>query len=118
MLVDTRLAHAKDEVLNDSLIELADGAQVEHRVDGADGVPPLTLVANSCLSRKTPYCLTKEDIRIVTQTLSHLCEEVSTVAIGTGILPVCVTDPLARHVTTWLVIQVLSSCLSFPCPRT
>ena len=55
MLVDTRLAHAKDEVLNDSLIELADGAQVEHRVDGADGVPPLTLVANSCLSRKTPH---------------------------------------------------------------
>ena len=55
MLVDTRLAHAKDEVLNDSLVELADGAQVEHRVDGADGVPPLALVANSCLSRKTPY---------------------------------------------------------------
>ena len=44
----------------------------------------------------------------------HLCEEVSTVAIGTGILPVCVTDPLARHVSTWLVIQVLSSYLAFP----
>ena len=55
MLVDTRLAHAKDEVLNDGLVELADGAQVEHRVDGADRVPPLALVANSCLSRKTPY---------------------------------------------------------------
>ena len=88
MLVDTRLAHAKDEVLNDSLVELADGAQVEHGVDGADGVPPLTLVANSCLSRKTPYCLTKE----VSMPGVHLCEEVSTVAIGTGILPVCVTD--------------------------
>ena len=55
ILVDADLAHAKDEVLDDGLVELADGAQVEHGVDGADGVPPLALVANSCLSRKN-YC--------------------------------------------------------------
>ena len=46
------LAHAKDEVLHNSLIKLADCAQVEHRVDRADRVTPFPLVPNSCLSRK------------------------------------------------------------------
>ena len=51
ILVATHLAHAKDEVLNNGLVELADGAKVEHGVDRADGVPPLTLVPDSCLNR-------------------------------------------------------------------
>ena len=111
---NTHLAHAKDEVLNDGLVELADGAQVEHRVDRADGVPPLTLVPNSCLSKTNQLSLSKKTIyRVVTQT--HLCEEVGTVAIGTGILPVCIGDSLPRHVSTYVVIQV-SSLLTLPCP--
>ena len=46
------LAHAKDEVFHNSLVELADCAQVEHRVDRADRVAPFPLVPNSCLRRK------------------------------------------------------------------
>ena len=46
------LAHAQDEVLHDGLVKLADGAQVEHRVDGTDGITPLPLVSNTRLVRK------------------------------------------------------------------
>ena len=45
------LTHSKDEILNHRLVKLTNGAEVEHRVDRTDGVPPFALVPNSCLKR-------------------------------------------------------------------